>query len=80
MPVLDEEALERRPLLDFQAGYVERSVERFPKQGTRGPWTVAMSFKADRERLRKGPVEDPALHFTSSARRTHAGERARHAA
>jgi hypothetical protein len=39
-----------------------------------------MSFKADRERLRKGPVEDPALHFTSSARSGRARERARHAA
>jgi cation diffusion facilitator CzcD-associated flavoprotein CzcO len=75
-PVLDDPTLERRPLLDFQAGYVERSVERFPKQGTRGPWTVAMSVKADRERLRNGPVEDPALRFTSSARGTRAGERA----
>jgi cation diffusion facilitator CzcD-associated flavoprotein CzcO len=73
--LLEDAALERRPLLDFQAGYVQRAVERFPKQGTRGPWTVEMSFKADRERLRKGPVEDPALRFTRSARargRAHA--------
>jgi cation diffusion facilitator CzcD-associated flavoprotein CzcO len=62
-PVFDDPGMERRPLLDFQAGYVQRSVERFPKQGTSGPWTVAMSYAADRERLRNGPVEDPALRF-----------------
>jgi len=68
VPVLDDPAIERRPLLDFQAGYVQRAVERFPMQGTRAPWTVGMSYKADRERLRKGPVQDPVLHFRSSAR------------
>jgi len=67
-PVLDDPATERRPLLDFQAGYVQRAVERFPSQGTRGPWTVEMSHKADRARLRSGPVEDPALRFESSCR------------
>jgi monooxygenase len=67
-PVLEDESIGRRPLLDFQAGYVKRSVESFPAQGTRGPWTVEMSYKADRARLRKGPVEDAALRFTSSAR------------
>jgi cation diffusion facilitator CzcD-associated flavoprotein CzcO len=67
-PVLEDPALERRPLLDFQAGYVQRAVERLPKQGTRGPWTVAMSYAADRERLREGPVEDPELRFSAGAR------------
>jgi hypothetical protein len=66
--VLEDATLERRPLLDFQSGYVQRAVERFPKQGSRGPWTVEMSYRSDRERLRKGPVEDPALRFAASAR------------
>jgi len=68
MPVLADPAIERRPLLDFQAGYVQRAVERFPAQGTSGPWTVEMSYKADRARLRHGPVRDPALEFRASAR------------
>jgi monooxygenase len=68
VPVLEDAALARRPLLDFQAGYVQRAVEMFPMQGTRGPWTVEMSYKADRARLRKGPVEDAALRFHGSAR------------
>jgi cation diffusion facilitator CzcD-associated flavoprotein CzcO len=66
-PVLNDEPIELRPLLDFQAGYVQRSVDRFPRQGTSGPWTVAMSYAADRERLRHGPVEDPALRFSALA-------------
>ncbi len=58
------EALELRPLLDFQAGYVQRAVAQFPKQATRDPWTVPMSYAADRKRLIDGPVEDPALRFS----------------
>ena len=67
MPVLDDGTIERRPLLDFQAGYVKRAMDRFPAQGSHGPWTVEMSYKADRARLRNGPVEDSALRFTASA-------------
>jgi cation diffusion facilitator CzcD-associated flavoprotein CzcO len=67
MAVADDPSIERRPLLDFTAGYVTRAVDAFPKQGTSGPWTVEMSYYADRDRLRKGPVEDPALRFSSTA-------------
>ena len=66
-PVLDDETIERRPLLDFQAGYVKRALDRFPTQGSRGPWTVEMNYAADRVRLRNGPVEDAALRFAARA-------------
>jgi len=65
-PILDEREIELRPLLDFQAGYVQRTVDSFPRQGSHGPWKVQMSYKADRRRLRNGPVEDPALCFQTS--------------
>ncbi|MGY4712220.1 flavin-containing monooxygenase [Mycolicibacterium sp. CBM1] len=63
VPVVDNPLIETRPMLDFSAGYILRSVEQFPRQGTSGPWTVEMDYKTDFERLRKGPVEDPALRF-----------------
>jgi hypothetical protein len=72
-PILDDDdKIERRPLLDFQAGYVQRAMHTFPTQGSHSPWTLEMSYSADRARLRNGHVEDPALRFstsTSSARR-----------
>jgi hypothetical protein len=67
MPVADDPTIERRPLLDFNAGYVQRAVGRFPQQGSHGPWTVEMSFAADRARLSNGPVLDPALRFSGGA-------------
>jgi cation diffusion facilitator CzcD-associated flavoprotein CzcO len=56
-----------RPLLDFSAGYVRRSVDELPRQGTEGPWKVVMSFYEDRRTLRDGAVDDPALRFSRRA-------------
>jgi monooxygenase len=64
-PVLEGKP-ELRPLMDFQAGYVQRAVELFPKQATVEPWTVSMSYAADRKRLLDADVTDPALHFSKS--------------
>ena len=64
-PTPDARALSQtRPLLDFSAGYVKRSVGDFPRQGAAAPWQLAMNPNLDRAVLRKGPVEDPALSFT----------------
>jgi cation diffusion facilitator CzcD-associated flavoprotein CzcO len=68
-PVADDPDLELRPLLDFKAGYVQRALDLFPQQGSKGPWTVEMNYDADRARLLAGPVEDPALRFSAAARR-----------
>jgi len=67
LPVVDDPTIQRRPLLDFHAGYALRAVDLFPRQGPHGPWTVEMNYAADRARLRRGPVADPALRFTASA-------------
>ncbi|MGF0319145.1 flavin-containing monooxygenase [Nocardia fluminea] len=64
-PVADRTA-EHRPMLDFHAGYVRRAADALPKQGTSGPWTVTMTYASDLARLRKGPVDDPALRFGRS--------------
>ncbi|MFC4127845.1 flavin-containing monooxygenase [Nocardia rhizosphaerae] len=64
-PVADR-SVEQRPMLDFHAGYVRRAADALPKQGTCGPWTVTMTYASDLARLRKGPVDDPALRFGRS--------------
>ncbi|MGW4291072.1 flavin-containing monooxygenase [Streptomyces sp. NPDC004673] len=67
-PVLHDPAMERVPFMNLSAGYVERGIGAFPRAGTRGPWTVEMAYEKDVERLRDGPVEDAALHFTRKNR------------
>jgi monooxygenase len=56
--------LETRPLLDFGAGYVQRSLADLPKQGPAAPWLMSMSYHEDRRLLRDGGVVDEHLHFS----------------
>jgi cation diffusion facilitator CzcD-associated flavoprotein CzcO len=38
---------ERRPLLDLTSGYVKRSIDSFPSQGTGEPWRVRQNYVTD---------------------------------
>ncbi|MGW0037321.1 flavin-containing monooxygenase [Gordonia sp. NPDC003376] len=58
--------METRPLLDFGAGYVQRSLHQLPKQGVESPWHMSMSFHEDRKLLRDGEVADRFLQFSSA--------------
>ena len=53
-----------RPLLDFDAGYVLRSIDEFPKAGSRAPWRLGMSYAHDVVNLRHGKVNDGTMRFT----------------
>ncbi|WP_330257651.1 NAD(P)/FAD-dependent oxidoreductase [Nocardia sp. NBC_00565] len=39
--------LDERPLLDLAAGYVQRSIADFPRQGDRHPWKVRQNYLLD---------------------------------
>jgi cation diffusion facilitator CzcD-associated flavoprotein CzcO len=45
-PVPDRRLAER-PLLDLAAGYVQRSIAAFPRQGDSGPWRVRQNYVLD---------------------------------
>jgi cation diffusion facilitator CzcD-associated flavoprotein CzcO len=57
-----------RPWIDdFSAGYMQRMMHLFPKQGDRGPWRHTQNYALDRKMIRDAPVDDDALHFTNPA-------------
>ena len=64
MPVAADPGMALRPFLDFAAGYVQRALHVFPKQGEHPPWRVAMSYAEDVAMLRDGVVDDGVLHFS----------------
>lgn len=51
------------PFLDFAAGYVLRSVDSFPKQGSKAPWRLRMNYFRDLVTLRHGRLVDSAMQF-----------------
>ena len=54
-----------RPLLDLTSGYVQRSVDRFPKQGSRFPWQVRQSYLADYRAMKMSGIDDDAMVFSN---------------
>jgi hypothetical protein len=43
---------------------VQRSIEKFPKQGSRAPWRLYQNYALDIISLRFGSVEDEAMEFS----------------
>jgi hypothetical protein len=74
-PEVGDDDIETRPMLDFAAGYVQRALDRIPKQGSGEPWRVSMNYYHDIEQLRERSVEDPHLHFSSSVRAARESQR-----
>ena len=73
-PVNDDPALGTEPFIDFSSGYVQRSIHKFPKQGTREPWRLHQNYVRDILLLRRGELEDGTLRFTHAGRRPGEGE------
>ena len=50
---------------------VQRALSQLPRQGTSGPWVMAMDPNHDAQVLRHGPVADPCLVFDTASRPRH---------
>jgi monooxygenase len=64
VPVVNDPTLETSPMLEFEAGYVQRALKSLPRRGSHGPWTMEQSYRFDRERLRRQSIDDPALRLS----------------
>jgi monooxygenase len=65
VPANDDPTITERPLLDFQAGYVLRAIDEFPRAGSRAPWRLGMSYAHDLLNLRYGRINDGTMRFSS---------------
>lgn len=63
MPVPDDPAMARRPLFDFDAGYVKRALDRMPSSGPAAPWSQSMNYLRDVVAMRHGAIDDGVLRF-----------------
>ncbi|HET8981028.1 MAG TPA: NAD(P)/FAD-dependent oxidoreductase [Solirubrobacteraceae bacterium] len=74
MPVADDPAVAREPLINLASGYVLRSVKDFPAQGSRRPWRVHQNYALDLLDLRWGELEDGVLRFSRAGTAAPSGE------
>jgi cation diffusion facilitator CzcD-associated flavoprotein CzcO len=58
------------PFIDFSSSYVLRSIDKFPKQGSKAPWRLYQNYALDILTLRFGKLDDGAMRFS----RPRAGE------
>lgn len=49
----------------FSAGYMQRVMHLFPKQGDRDPWRNTQNYAQDRKMIRHAPLEDGTLLFSN---------------
>ena len=66
-PRVTDPTIEKEPWLDFSSGYVQRSIDRFPKQGSKKPWKLHQNYAFDILSLRLGRVDDGVMEFANPA-------------
>lgn len=52
--------------LDFTSGYVQRAIDRFPKQGSKAPWRLHQNYLKDLLALKYGSVDED-MEFSNPA-------------
>jgi monooxygenase len=70
-PRQQDPTIAEEPMLDFTSGYVQRSIDKFPKRGSKAPWKLYQNYLRDLLSLRFSRLADGAMQF--SRRETVAG-------
>lgn len=52
------------PSLDFTSGYVQRSIAKLPKQGSKRPWRLYQNYALDIVTLRFGRMDDGVMRYS----------------
>jgi len=53
-------------IVGFSPGYMQRSMDQFPKQGDREPWMNPQNYRSDQKLFMKSPLDDGAMRFTTA--------------
>ena len=72
MPALNGAQAADEPMMNLSSGYVQRALERLPKQGEAPPWQQLHNYLLDRLRLGITAVADGVLEFSGQAAGGHA--------
>ncbi|MGC5663714.1 flavin-containing monooxygenase [Micromonospora sp. WMMD723] len=61
------------PLIDLRSGYVLRSVDALPRQGTRAPWRLYQNYPRDVVLMKHGRLVDEGVRFSRATADTPVG-------
>jgi monooxygenase len=65
MPASDPQGVIRRPLIDLASGYVQRSINELPAQGSERPWEVRQNYPLDMLDFRRADLDDGVMQFSA---------------
>ena len=65
-PRVNDPDIEYEPVIDFNSGYVLRSLHTLPRQGSKMPWRLHQNYIKDLSMMRYGRVDDGTMEFTSA--------------
>jgi monooxygenase len=66
VPQNQDPSIVEQPFIDFSSSYVLRSIDQFPKQGSKTPWRLYQNYPLDIVSLRLGAIADGAMQFSRS--------------
>jgi monooxygenase len=64
MPHNVDPSISEMPSLNFSSGYVQRSIAKMPKQGSKRPWRLYQNYALDIVTLRFGKVDDGVMRYS----------------
>ena len=64
-PRLSDPSMPAEPWIDFSSGYVQRTLHKFPKQGSKAPWKMPQNYARDIMTLRFGRIDDGIMEFSN---------------
>ncbi len=67
-PVLDDPTVTEHDWIDFSSGYIRRSLDKFPKQGSKTPWKVHQNYALDLIAFNFGRLDDGAMRFSRAGK------------
>jgi monooxygenase len=76
VPEITDPSVTEQPLLSLTSGYVMRSIDQLPKQGSKVPWRLRMNYALDVPAIRYGAIDDGSMRFSSPAPQTRPLEKA----
>jgi monooxygenase len=62
------------PFIDLASGYVLRSIDQFPKQGSEEPWRLHQNYALDLRNFRRGEIEDGYMELSRASGSAGAAE------
>ena len=62
-PRVNDADIGDEPVIDFNSGYVLRSLHALPRQGSKTPWRLHQNYMKDLSMMRYGRVDDGTMEF-----------------